>query len=302
MLGILFAFLSACCFAINFILVQLGMRKVKKDDGVLISLVINVVTLGLIYLIMLLSRGNMIAITVKGIIAFILAGLCTAFLGRTFVYMAIRRIGSSRAAALKNSSPLFTIIIAVLFINEYITLWNGIGILFVLTGLGLTGYEQWKNQESNDSKQNMKWLGLTFALIAALCFGTGFAIRKIGLAEISDPFFGSLIGSIVALTAYVCLLIYKGNLVQSVQAQVKYMNKFYLLAGLATSFGSLFFFCSAYFTQVSYTVTIVAIEPVLTLLFAYLFLKKQEEIKGMVMLSTAFIFLGITIMSIAGLK
>jgi drug/metabolite transporter (DMT)-like permease len=297
MLGVMFALLSAMCFATNFILIQLGMEKSKKDNGIFINIIINVFVLCFIYLIVFIFRENPVTITVPGVVAFVIAGFFTTFLGRASVFAGIRRIGSSRAAAIKNTSPVFTILFAVLFINETISWLNGLGILFVLSGLFLTGYEQWK-KNGFSVKDNM-WVGILFGGFGSICFGIGFAVRKMGLQEIPDPVLGSLIGALVALISFSTFLGVKGQLMPSISSQFKEFNLFYILGGFATSFGSLTFFISAYFTQVSYTVTIIAIEPVLTLILAYLFLRKQEEIKRTMIVSTILIFIGITVLALS---
>ncbi|MDQ0339361.1 drug/metabolite transporter (DMT)-like permease [Caldalkalibacillus uzonensis] len=265
----------------------------------MINIAINVLVLGLIYLIVFFKRENSISLTLSGITAFVIAGLFTSFLGRSSVFAGIRRIGSSRAAAIKNSSPIFTILFALLFLKESITWLNALGILFILTGLWLTGYEQWR--KNGFSIKGQIWIGMAFAVLAAFSFGTGFAIRKMGMEQVPDPFLGALIGAIVALKAYCIFLAAKRRLLLTVKLQFQQFNLYYLLAGFATCLGSLTFFISAYFTQVSYTATLTAIEPVLTLLLSYIFLKEQEKIQLMVIISAVFIFLGIMILTISSL-
>ncbi|MCD8510751.1 MAG: EamA family transporter [Bacillus sp. (in: Bacteria)] len=96
MIGIIFAVLSATSFAANYIFVQKGMKRSEKENGVFINILINVVILTIIYAFILLFRTDPIQITAAGVIAFMIAGICTSFLGRASLFAGIRKIGSSR--------------------------------------------------------------------------------------------------------------------------------------------------------------------------------------------------------------
>ncbi|MDG5787136.1 DMT family transporter [Evansella sp. AB-P1] len=299
MIGILFAVLSATSFATNYILIQKGMKRSEGDNGVYINILTNVVILTVLYLFILLFRSEPITVTLPGVIAFMIAGICTSFLGRATLFAGIRKIGSSRAAAIKNTNPVITIFIAILFLGERVGWYSWFGIAFILFGLFLTAYEQWK--ENGFSYKDNAWVGIFLATFASVSFGTGFAIRKLGMMEIHDPFLGALIGGYVAFIAYNITLLVKKRLKDTVTTQFKQLNIFYLLAGVATCFGVLSFFISAFYTQVSYTAPIVAIEPVITVILAYIFLKDQESIKATTIISAIFIFIGIVILSISSL-
>src|SRR5690606_9937645 len=110
MLGIIFALLSATLFGANYVLAQRGMKESAKDNGVYLSIIINVLMLGVVYGIVLLFRTEPIPWKSSAILGFIVAGLFTTLLGRTSLFAAIRQIGSSRAAAIKNGAPIFTIL------------------------------------------------------------------------------------------------------------------------------------------------------------------------------------------------
>jgi drug/metabolite transporter (DMT)-like permease len=255
-----------------------------------------------LHLIAILSivRNESIVWNKSAIVAFIVAGLLTSLLGRTTLFAGIRRIGSSRAAAIKNATPIFTIIFAMLFLNETLSLLTGLGIFLIFGGLFLVAYEQWKKNGSIKSKEQA-WIGLLFAGLAAFLFGTEQAVRKLGLTEMVDPILGAWIGIIAALIGYTFMLLYKQKLKSTIQEQVNNFNIYYLLAGFSTSFGILSFFISIYYTKVSYASAIVATEPIATVILAYFFLKQQEQIGRFMVFSIFLVFIGIVIMSLSSL-
>lgn len=300
LLGILFALLCATFFAANYIFIQFGMKKATHDNGVFSNIIVNVFVLAIIYLIYFIVRSEPVVWSKPAIVAFIAAGLLTTLLGRITLFAGIRRIGSSRSAAIKNAAPIFTIIIAMLFLNETLSLLTGLGIFFIFGGLFLVAYEQWQKNGSIKSK-DQAWIGLLFAGLAAFLFGTGQAVRKLGLTEMADPILGAWLGTIAALIVYTLMLLYKQKLKSTIHEQVKNFNLYYLLAGFSTSFGILSFFVSIYFTKVSYASAIVATEPIVTVILAYFFLKQQEQIGRFMVFSISLVFIGIVIMSLSSL-
>lgn len=299
MLGILFALLSATLFASNYVLAQLGMRQSDKDNGVFLSIIINVLVLGIVYGAVLLFRAEPIEWKSTAIFAFITAGLFTSLLGRTSLFSAIRSIGSSRAAAIKNAAPIFTILAAVLFLGETISILSGVGIFIVMTGLFFLAYDQWK-QNGKKTGNTFKY-GLILAGLSAFFFGTGQAARKFGLLEMADPVLGAWIGAVIALIGFSGSLLYKRQFRETVTSQITKVNKYYILAGVCSSFAVLFFFFSANFIHVSYTSAVAATEPVITVILAYFFLKQQENIQRPIIFSILLVFIGIIVISVSTL-
>lgn len=299
MLGIIFALLSALLFGANYVLAQIGMRTSPKDNGVYLSIMLNVVILSIVYVIFLLFRTEPIPWKRSAILGFVIAGLFTTLLGRSSLFAAIRRIGSSRAAAIKNGAPIFTIIGAMFILGEKLSWLAGLGIAMVLAGLFFLAYPEWK---LNGNLAGSKFgIGLAFAALSALSFGLGQTARKFGLVHMADPVLGALIGSIIAFIGFSCTLIYKKEFKETFIAQYKNMNKYFLWAGVASSFALLCFFMSANYIHISYTSAVAASEPVMTVILAYFFLKKQENIKKSVVLSILFVFLGIVVISLSTL-
>ncbi|MBU8906793.1 DMT family transporter [Desertibacillus haloalkaliphilus] len=294
-MGILFALLTAFGFAISNIFVRKGMEKSKGDNGFLITVIINVLILGIAALIYRLVVTN-VPITMYGFLLFAISGVFTTFLGRMTLFMSYREIGPSRGAAIKNSAPLFTVLFAVLFLNEWIGLLPSIGTFFVLAGLGIQGFfliRQTTTTTANDQSNLKK--GYFLALFSAMVFGTGQAIRKPGLEELPDPFFGAFAGALTALILVLLSDWSKGVLKTNLRNQITSFNLFYLWSGLFTSIAMLSFFIGVTYIQVSYVAAIAAMEPLLTILLSKLFLRKQETIARYTIFSSLIVFTGVII-------
>lgn len=297
MVGIILAFFSGAFYSLSYVFVQKGMRQDKQgDNGLFINLALNVVFLSLVYLIMLIFREEPVEWSLYGILAFVLAGLLASFVGRATLFAGIRHIGSSRAVGIKNSAPVVTILIAVLFLEEQITIWSGLGILIILLGLFLFIREQWFPGGEGTTRG---WVGFILAGISAVCFGAGQVVRKLGIAVMPDPVLGSLLGTGVALLLYGIITLSRKSLRTGLMDQIKNLNLYYILSSISICLGLLSFFVAILFTQVAYVSAVAGIEPVLTVLLASFLLKKQEILDRNTVVSAVLVFSGIVIMALS---
>lgn len=278
-MGILFAFLTALAFSIANIVVKQGYaRSGQRDNGLFITVFINVIILGLFFATAAIING--FSFSFQAFAFFVLAGLLTTSLGRFFLFSGIQRIGPSRAAAIKNAAPMFTLIYAVFILGETISWAPMIGMGMLLTGILFQGVVFFRKTNGNKETagSTIQWSGYVFAVSAAVIFGIGQGVRKQGLMMLDDAFFGAWVG---ALASMVFVLIYEKcnlRLKSTIKRNFMIFNPYYLMAGVLTSLGPLFFFLAASYIQVAYVSVIAAIEPLLTvLLIAFLF-KKEEKI------------------------
>src|SRR5690606_36850843 len=100
-------------FAYANIILQKGMQKTHGDNGVFITMLINVSVLALVFFIFRVFTGDFVPFDATGFFFYVLAGFLTTFMGRVALFSAIRHIGSSRAVVIKNTAPLFTVVFAV---------------------------------------------------------------------------------------------------------------------------------------------------------------------------------------------
>jgi drug/metabolite transporter (DMT)-like permease len=286
-MGFIFAFLCASFFAISNIVMKKGMRASPRDNGVFMTLCMNVVVLGMALFIYRLTENQAEPITTAGFWFFVLAGFLTSFVGRTMLLGGIREIGPSRAIAIKNTSPIFTVLFAFMILNETIEIWPWFGMGLLFFGLFLQGYPLF-----HEGKKSANNLGYLFALGAAVGFGVGQGVRKQAIIYFSDPFAGALIGAIVALISSSLLEARKGNFMETVKFNMRTKNLYYMTGGLFTSLAILCFFISIWYIQVAYVGAIVAAEPILTVILSGIFLKEEEKLTPIIMVSALVVLLG----------
>lgn len=291
-MGFLFAFLSALGFATNNIMVKKGMNRTPDNDGLFTNIFINAVTIALVAVIYRLASDNPAPINASGVGLFIIAGLFTTFLGRFNYFSSVRRIGPSRGSALKNSSPLFTLLFAVIVLGEYISLLPLLGMLILLSGLFVQAWYTFSKGNGRAEPDKSQKIGYLFAITAAFMFGVGQAIRKPGTDLIPDPYFGAAVGALVALISFSIYESRKKGIKTLIEQNFKSNNKFYITAGFCTSFAVLCFFIAVTLTKVSYVGVIAATEPLLTVFFSKFFLKQEEQLSAYVIVSASLVFIG----------
>lgn len=300
-MGVFLAALSAFVFAINNVVVKKGQAESKHsgDTGLFITVFMNVIILGIVFFVAVLVREGAFHFSWTALLFFMIAGLCTTGLGRMTLFSSISYIGPSKASAIRNTTPIFTTIFALIFLNETITLFPGTGMILLLSGILYEGYRFF--QSGNDllfdqTQQKQQLVGYGLALLSAMIFGIGQGVRKQGLLELNDAFFGAWIG---AVTSFIFLILYQSlrkgwrtNIVRSFTS----LNPYYLLAGILTSIGPLLFFLAAQSIQISYVSVVAATEPLMTIIISTIFLKRQERITIHTWITIAMILLGTILM------
>lgn len=307
-MGIVLALVSALAFSSNYIFIQTGMKRSKKDNGEFLSLVTMVILISAIELLRITSNGGpRMQLTVESFVYFAFAGFLTAFVGRILLFAGIRRIGSSRAAALKNTAPVFTVLIAVLLLGERISFWGGVGMAVIFFALFLQARhdfrlsnfpqrEETEHANPHDSGQKMLQRtlrnGLLLSFSAALFFGLGQISRKQGMVHFDDPILGSLIGSSVALVLFLLMKSVNGSLKETIRYNLRHFNIHFVAAGMLTGIAQISFFAALLYTNVSYTSVVAAMEPIITVFLVKLFLRREEKVTLRLGATALTIFLG----------
>lgn len=133
MLGIILAITAGLFWGTSAIFARLGMQGIRASTGTFISILPSAVLVCSLALI--IDYDAVLLLTPKVVLWFCLVGFVNFFLGRQCNYTSIRYIGVGSASAIFASSPLFAIIIAVIFIGERVNIPIIIGTLFTVVGL-----------------------------------------------------------------------------------------------------------------------------------------------------------------------
>ncbi|WP_096435170.1 DMT family transporter [Alteribacter populi] len=292
-MGYMLAFLSALCYSITNIVLKKGMSH-SQYNGVWIITLINVIVLGHV-LALAVIFGSLPNLNRTGVILFAVAGFLINVVGRSLLYSSIRINGSSKAVAIKNSAPAFTVLFAVVVLHEQITLWPWVGISLIMVGLLLLGVRFFQ-EGAKVAQRSGYWL----ALAAAVAYGLGQGLTKQAMEYMYEPILGVFLGCLTAFLFLSVIEAGKGNIRSFIRANFQKINKYYVCAGVLTSLALLLFYLSVSYILVSYSVAILAIDPVLTVILSKFFLKKEEKVSFLILIVAVLVFIGATIVSLMG--
>ncbi|MDQ1621139.1 MAG: hypothetical protein QOE19_3708 [Actinomycetota bacterium] len=324
MIGVAFATLSAVAYAVTSVLVRRGVRSGPADNGLLLTTMINVVILAACAAIAH-RPVELTQSTVTGMLWFATSGVLASFLGRGCFFAGIARIGPPRSAAIKNTSPVFSIAVAVLVLGEDVSLLGGLAIAIVICALALMVVEAWRDSHARHSVDGILatdasldgilvaepsspsegrrgsgaplGVGVALSAAAAVFFGTGQVVRKTGLSYLPEAVLGALIAALTSLVVHACSLSVRGRFRESMKESLQRLNMPLLGAGLSSTVGMLAFFGAIRYLPVAYVATIAATEAIFTIALTRILLGRHEAVPLLAGLACCMVFAGAALLA-----
>ena len=266
-----FAFQTALCFSVAHIFVRRGL----VHSNALTSSLISLGTSAVIFWLLLLSLIPFSSLRTPAVGFFIAGGIFAPAIGQTLGYIGMERIGVARSSPIVNTSPIFSSILAVLFLDEVWVPQNIVGTCLVILGVVVLS-------SRNAAEGEWRIKDVIYPVLAAVAFGISTILRKTGLTVLPEP----LLGAAVTLgTAFVVLLIIiqlRGG-----RKELKFNRKssgWMFGAAIVNTGAILSFFAALNLGQVVRVEPLVACNPLLTILWAGIFLRQIEQLSGRVIL------------------
>ena len=130
----------------------------------------------------------------------IISGIIGIFLGDTFLFIALQKIGPRRNNILFSLAAPFTVIINILFLNKNISLINILGCFIVFFGVVIAiAYGDKKSTNHRwETIEGSIYIGVILAICAALCQSIGLIMMKPILDDGADPIASATIRTIIS--------------------------------------------------------------------------------------------------------
>jgi drug/metabolite transporter (DMT)-like permease len=275
-----FAWLTAFSFACANVTVGHGMRYSTPLTATFVSLIVHSTVLwSAVFLTGGIPPINFIA---AGAIFF--TGMVQPFM-RFFQYKGMEKIGTSRAITLRNSYPVLSVLIGIVFLGEEPTLLGAIGTMLIVSGIVLSS---WKLDEQF---KGFRWLHAVFPLIAACLTSVVHPLRRYALIQSNEPlFFAALVGpfSLLAFALYYWTPLNQEKLVWDRRA----LSPF-LLSGLGETLAVLFMLQAFAVGSVVTVSPITATSPIWTALLGAIFLRRLERFTPASVIGTLCVVAGV---------
>lgn len=206
---------------------------------------------------------------------FIAGGFFAPAIGQTLGYIGMERIGVARASPIVNTSPLFSSILAVLLLGEVWVKQNIAGTVLVILGVVILS-------SSSAAKEQWQKKDLIFPILAALAFGISTTLRKTGLTAVPVPL---LAAAVTVGTAFLVLL----GIVQlrggfRKLTFTKTSSRWMFAGALVNTGAILSFFSALSIGNIVRVEPLVACNPLLTMIWASIFLRQIETLSSRVVL------------------
>lgn len=283
----LVALLASISYALSSISARRGMRYSNPATVTCFSLTIHTVT---IWTAVFLS-GGIPDVAPIAVILFIVAGVLQPVI-RLFTYTGIYKVGASRSGTLRSTNPLFSTVIAILFLNEEASIATLAGTISVVLGIVVIS---WQREEQ---PAIFRWWYLLFPLIAALLAGVNHPLRRYALSISNYPLFFTAVVGIVSLTSFSGYLAFPSPTPRLVWHR-KALGPF-LLAGFLETLGIFLVITALSLGRVVVVSPIVATSPMWVLVGTAIFLRGIERVSARTVLGTLCVVGGTVAISLAG--
>lgn len=268
---ILYAFGSALFAGATSILAKIGIEDVDSHVATALRTIVVLIFSWLMVFIVG-SQSQLVDISIKSYIFLILSGMATG--ASWLCYFKALQLGDvNKVVPIDKSSTILTMILAFIFLKEDITVPMVIGMIAI--GLGTYLMIQKKEEEQKEVK-NKAWL--IYAVLSAVCASLTSILAKIGIENVESNLGTAIRTIVVLMMAWLIVFLQKKH------GQVKKISKksllFIGLSGIATGASWLCYYKALHDGLASIVVPIDKLSILVTVAFAYIFLKEKLSKKS----------------------
>jgi transporter family protein len=228
---------------------------------------------------------------------FIVAGTLAPGAARFLSYRGLETLGMSISAPIVNAESIFSVILAIIFLNEPITLVIGAGVLSIIIGLVLFGLESGQKNEAGSGKKT-RYRYLFYPVMASVFYGFSVFLRKLGLNVLGSPILGATFTSGTSWLI-ITISLAAGGHVKQLSRVTRQSFIYFLLGGGATCIAWYSLFKALHIGKVSIVTPIATSFSLMTLFLSYVLLRNVERINRRIVAATVLVIGGIILLSLA---
>jgi drug/metabolite transporter (DMT)-like permease len=315
-MGVILAFATAVSFSVMNLAIRKAGQAYPGENGVLTTVVVNVIAFSVLWL-AAAGSGTLQPTGLEAAAVFASIGITGPFLGRTFLFAGIDRIGVVRASAIKSAAPIITLLMAVLLIGERFTVLGSAGIGLILAGVFIVVRESLVGARvpslataagaaaaaageslSTAESDRHHVAGVVLAMLAAVAFGASNGLSKVGLNLVPDAIQAGFFAAWAALALYVAWAAIRGRL-RELGPALRLRRRWFWLAGLVGTAGQLTFFAALHFIDVGPATVVAASEIVLTTALGAMLAQRLELVTHRIAIPALLVFAGAALIALS---
>jgi len=289
MLGITLALLSAV--ASGFAVVIVG-RHSNKSNAFNMSLLISVVGLFILWPLAIVvtdfSSVNFIGIALFGV-----GGLLTPGLVRLFYYNGLKKLGASVNSSIFSIYPLYTALFAVIFLSEFLSPQNFLGILLIALGVIVV-----ELNFRNANGRGKPFVGsLVFPVLGGLMLGISAIIRKAALDIFNAPVLGVAVAYTFTFLLYTTVIATSKNTRK--ELSLRRDTRLFWLAGVGQALSWILSIYALSLEKVSIITPLLSVEPLFVVMLAAVYMREQERVSFKLVTGMILTFVGVVLITTA---
>jgi DME family drug/metabolite transporter len=285
MIGSALALFSALASGLSVVLVG---KYSGKSNAFNVSLIISCVGMVILWPLAVLLT-DLDAANFEGLMLFAVGGVLTPGLVRLFYYGGLKKLGTPVNSSIFSVYPLYTSLLAVLLLNEILSLENWVGILCVV--LGVVFVEMSSREINGGDKSARK--NLMFPMMGGLTLGVSSIVRKYALDVYDAPVLGVAVAYTFSLLPYLLILMLSTSTRK--ELSLKRDFRFFWIAGVGQALSWILSFYALSYEDVSIITPLLSVEPLFVAFFAYLYLREVERVSPKLLASIILTVLGVVL-------
>ena len=268
---VLFAFLSAFFAGMTSILAKCGIKKTDSNVATFIRTLV-VLPLSLLMALIVSPNFSLGAVSSKTLVFLVLSGLSTGASWLCY-FRALSKGDINKVVPIDKSSTVLTIILAVIFLGESVTVYKTLGVVFIAIGTLL----MIEKKDTEKKSEGEGWL--IYALLSAFFASLTTILGKIGIEGVESNL-GTAIRTAVVIVMSFIMVAFTGK-----TGEIKKIDKkelgFILLSGLSTGASWLCYYKALQDGEAGIVVPIDKLSILVTIAFSYIVFKERLSKKAM---------------------
>jgi drug/metabolite transporter, DME family len=284
MLAIFVGLAGSFWFAVSMVLINRGVLAIDFFRGLLLNLGINALFLW----IYVFAVGAAVHIWAPANLIFVIVGVFVPGVARFFIFKGMERLGASISSCLTNSTPLFAILFAIIFLDERPTVTNLLGALSIVSGIvSLSWRSTAKTWRTRD---------LLFPLTAALLFAGRDNLVRVGLLRIHSPVLGAAIAALVSFVTIAVFFCASGKKTSLGPSASRGLLLF-AVSGFMNFLSYVFIYTALSMERVSLVSPLVNCSSLFVVPLSLIFLREVEKLNARKIAAIVLVCLGVLLIS-----
>lgn len=294
-MGIAYALLAMLAFATNIVITRYAVARLPVEAGFFIVLATNVLFPAAIFAGELAVREAPYGWNWTGAWMFAVGGVIGTFLGRRFLFDAVKLLGPSRASVFHSTSPAFALLAAWLLAGELLGAYEIALMALVWLGLWLT---QPRAGSTHALAPELLRKGFIAGLLTVAGFGFGNVIRGLAMREWHEAALGTVLASLAAFACQVAVTRNWPKIVALLRGADRHAALLYTGCGVFTSLGSIFISLAMTKIEIALAVLVVHTTPLVIFPVSVWLLKNREELSARTVLGASLVLAGIALLAL----